>query len=156
MKKASMILSHLSDQPQFKVLKQESCYKKYISLLGVKWQKAIAFIYIKNDTLFIAVTHPGFKMELNYNRDLLKSVLTQLSSLDPACKMMKADKVAIFHSKYRPVVKEVEKESTVPYYHELASSEFIINGQDEDLKKKFEAIKELITKQRQVQSSRES
>ena len=75
MKKVSMILSHLSNQPQFRYLKQESCYKKYISLLGAKWQKAVAFIYIKNDTLFIAVTHPGFKMELNYNKDLLISLL---------------------------------------------------------------------------------
>ena len=73
---------------------------------GAKWQKAVAFIYIKNDTLFVAVTHPGFKMELNYNRDLLKSILTQMASLDTECKMMKADKVVVFHSKYRSMVKE--------------------------------------------------
>ena len=156
MKKASIILSHLSNQPQFKVLKQESCYKKYISLLGVKWQKAIAFIYIKENTLFIAVTHPGFKMELNYNRDLLKSVLIQLSSIDPACKMMKADKVVVFHSKYRSIVKEVPEESTVPYYNELASSDFVIENQDEEIKEKFEQIKEQIKKQLQEQSARES
>ena len=155
MKKASIILSHLSNQPQFKVLKQENCYKKYISLLGTKWQKAIAFIYIKNNTLFVAVTHPGFKMELNYNRDLLKSVLTQLSSIDSACKMMKADKVAVFHSKYRSIVKDEPAESTVPYYNELASSEFVIENQDEELKKKFEQIKEQIRKQLQEQSAKE-
>ncbi len=155
MKKASIILSHLTNQPQFKVLKQESCYKKYISLLGTKWQKAIAFIYIKNDTLFVAVTHPGFKMELNYNRDLLKSVLTQLSSLDSACEMMKADKVVVFHSKYRSIVKEVPEESTVPYYNELASSEFVIENQDEEIKEKFEQIKEQIKKQLQEPSARE-
>ncbi len=155
MKKASIILSHLTNQPQFKVLKQESCYKKYISLLGTKWQKAIAFIYIKNDTLFVAVTHPGFKMELNYNRDLLKSVLTQLSSLDSACEMMKADKVVVFHSKYRSIVKEVPEESTVPYYNELASSEFVIENQDEEIKEKFEQIKAQIKKQLQEPSARE-
>jgi hypothetical protein len=155
MKKASIILSHLTNQPQFKVLKQESCYKKYISLLGVKWQKAIAFIYIKENTLFVAVTHPGFKMELNYNRDLLKSVLTQLSSIDPACEMMKADKVVVFHSKYRSIVKEVPEESTVPYYSELSTSEFIIENQDEEIKEKFEQIKEQIKKQLQEASARE-
>jgi hypothetical protein len=155
MKKASIILSHLSNQPQFKYLKQENCYKKYISLLGTKWQKAIAFIYIKNNTLFVAVTHPGFKMELNYNRDLLKSVLTQLSSIDSACKMMKADKVVVFHSKYRSIVKDEPTESTVPYYNELASSEFVIENQDEEIKKKFEQIKEQIKKQLQEQSAKE-
>jgi len=155
MKKASVILSHISNQPQFKYLKQESCYKKYISLLGIKWQNAIAFIYIKENTLFVAVTHPGFKMELNYNRDLLKSVLIQLSSIDPACEMMKADKVVVFHSKYRSIVKELPEESTVPYYNELASSEFVIENQDEEIRKKFEQIKEQIKKQLQEPSARE-
>ncbi len=155
MKKVSIILSHLSNQPQFKVLKQESCYKKYLSLLGAKWQKAIAFIYIKENTLFLAVTHPGFKMELNYNKDLLRSVLTQLSSIDSACEMLKADKVVVFHSKYRSIVKDLPEESTVPYYNERASSEFIIENQDEDLKKKFEQIKVQIKQQRQEQSAKE-
>lgn len=144
MKKASIILSHLSDQPQFKFLKQQACYKKYISLLGVKYQKAIAFIYIKNDTLYVAVTHPGFKMELNYNRDLLKDVLTQLSNHDDECQMMHAQDVVIFHSKYRPVVQENTDLSTVPYYNELASSEFEIQSADEDIIEKFEQIKEQI------------
>ncbi len=155
MKKVSIILSHLSNQPQFKVLKQESCYKKYLSLLGAKWQKAIAFIYIKENTLFLAVTHPGFKMELNYNKDLLRSVLTQLSSIDSACEMLKADKVVVFHSKYRSIVKDLPEESTVPYYNERASSEFIIENQDEELKEKFEQIKVQIKQQRQEQSAKE-
>lgn len=144
MKKASSILSHLSNKPQFKFLKQQDCYKKYIGLLTAKYQKAIAFIYIKDDTLFIAVTHPGFKMELNYNKDLLKSLLTQLSTHDKTCEMMTASKVAIFHSKYHPVKKEKENISTVPYYNELASTDFKIESNDEDIIKKFEDIKEQI------------
>ena len=144
MKNSSIILSHLLSQPQFKFLKQQSCYKKYIGLLTPKYQKAIAFIYIKDDTLFVAVTHPGFKMELNYNKDLLKSVLTQLIEHDESCEMMRASKVAIFHSKYHPVEKEQEDISTVPYYNELSSTDFDIKSGDEDIIKKFEQIKEQI------------
>ena len=144
MKKAHIILSHLTNQPQFRFLKQQACYQKYIKLLGAKYQKAIAFVYIKNETLFVAVTHPGFKMELNYNRDLLKSVLTQLSTLDNECEMMKADKVVIFHSKYHPIAKVTDDITTVPYYHERASSDFEIETEDEALKKKFEDIKKVI------------
>ncbi|HIP28195.1 MAG TPA: hypothetical protein EYG82_03365 [Sulfurovum sp.] len=145
MKNAHTILSHLSKKPQFKFLKQQECYKKYIGLLGVKYQKAIAFIYIKNDTLFIAVTHPGFKMELNYNKDLLKSVLTQLTKYDQECSVMQASKVVIFHSKYHPVEKEKKSISTVPYYHELASEDFDIQCEDAQLIDKFEQIKKSIT-----------
>ena len=144
MKKAHTILSHLSSLPQFKVLKRQECYQKYIKLLSPKWQKAVAFIYIKDETLFIAVTHPGFKMELNYNRDLLKSLLTQLNTYDSACEMMSASKVVIFHSKYHPIEKKSEDISTVPHYTELASSDFEIQSKDADLKAKFEQIKERI------------
>jgi len=144
MKNASMILSHLTSQPQFKYLKRQVCYQKYISLLGKKWQKAIAFVYIKNEILFVAVTHPGFKMELHYNRDLLKSVLTKLASLDKACTMLQAQKVVIFYSKYRSVFKEDRTQETVPYYEELASSDFTIDTQDPELQKSFEKIKETI------------
>jgi hypothetical protein len=144
MKKASSILSHLSSQPQFRFLKQQVCYKKYISLLGAKYQKAIAFIYIKDDTLFIAVKHPGFKMELNYNKDLLINILTQLTNHEKECEMMLASKVVIFHSKYHPIEKETPNISTVPYYNELASSDFDIQSDDADIIAKFEDIKEQI------------
>ncbi len=144
MKKVHTILSHLTSQPQFRFLKQQECYQKYIKLLGNKYKKIIAFVYIKNETLFVAVTHPGFKMELNYNRDLLKSLLTQLTLHDKECEMMKADKVIVFHSKYHPVAKSEDVITTVPYYSERASSNFTIKTEDEALKEKFEEIKKVI------------
>ncbi|AKF24401.1 hypothetical protein YH65_02565 [Sulfurovum lithotrophicum] len=154
MKKVSAILSHLTNQPQFRSLKQHACYKKYISLLGAKWQKAIAFVYIQNDTLFVAVTHPGFKMELNYNKDILKGVLTQLASHDKSCEMLQqAGKIVIFHSKYRSAMTEETDNATVPYYNELASADFIIESQDEELKEKFETIKKRIKTQREAEQS---
>lgn len=148
MKNAHSILSHLSQQPQFRYLKRHECYQKYIKLLGQKYQKAIAFIYIKNETLFVAVTHPGFKMELHYNRELLKALLTQLASLDKDCNMLQADKVVIFHSKYHKLPDEIQNEDTVPRYSELASSAFEIATEDEALKEKFNALKILIEKNR--------
>lgn len=138
-----MILSHLSSQPQFKSLKRQECYQKYIDLLSKKWQKAVAFVYVKDGTLFIAVTHPGFKMELNYNRDLLKSLLTQLNTYDKNCEMMQAQKVVVFHSKYHTMPKEKSEEKTVPHYHERAAGTFE-TPKDEKLKTLFERIKSLI------------
>jgi len=138
-----MILSHLSSQPQFKSLKQQECYQKYINLLSDKWQKAVAFVYIKDMTLFIAVKHPGFKMELNYNKDLLKSLLSQLGTYDKVCEMMQAQKVIIFHSKYYAMPEEKTSYVTVPHYHERATGDFE-TPEDKELKEKFERIKALI------------
>ncbi len=139
-----MILSHLSSLPQFKVLKRQECYQKYINLLSPKWQKAIAFVYVKDETLFIAVTHPGFKMELHYNRDLLKSLLIQLNTHDNNCKMLLASKVVIFHSKYHAMPEEKISLSTVPHYHERSNGIFT-TPEDAALKESFERIKALIT-----------
>ncbi len=144
MKKANLILSHLSSLPQFKVLKRQGCYQKYINLLSPKWQKAVAFVYIKDDTLFIAVIHPGFKMELNYNKNLLKSLLMQLNTYDCDCKTFIASKVIIFHSKYYAIPEDKVPEVTIPYYTERAKGTFIV-PKDEALKESFERIKALIT-----------
>jgi len=143
MKNLATILSHISSSPQFKSLKRQTCYQKYIHLLSPKWQKAIAFIYIKEETLFIAVKHPGFKMELNYNKDLLKSLLTDLNTHDKSCENMLAKKVVIFHSKYHPMQKEEPEKSTVPYYHERAMGTFTLPKQTE-LNEAFSRIRKQI------------
>ena len=143
MKNVTTILSHLTSQPQFRLLKQQTCYKKYITLLSPKWQKAIAFVYIKEQTLFIAIKHPGFKMELNYNRDLLKSLLTQLSTYDSACATMRAKKVVIFHSKYHPVEETKPIRATVPYYEERAKGSFTLPSNSK-LNEAFIRIQNLI------------
>ncbi|MDD2451326.1 MAG: DciA family protein [Sulfurovum sp.] len=148
MKSAHTILSHLQGQPQFRYLKRHECYQKYIRLLGEKYQKAIAFVYIRQNTLFVAVTHPGFKMELNYNKEVLKDILSRFALSEKNCSMLQADKVVIFHSKYHKVPAEAEESSTIPHYYELAEGEFEVSTGDAKLQEKFEAIRKSIKKNR--------
>jgi len=147
MKKAHTILSHIRNLPEFKLLKSHYCYQKFISLLTPRFKKAIAFVYIREDTLFVALSHPGFKMELNYNKDLLKSLLTMLAKSDEKCKSMKASRVVLFNSKHLSILKEEKIESTVPYYKEMALGEFRIESDDEELQHAFENIRKSIEKQ---------
>lgn len=150
MKNIQSLLSHLSRQPQFRYLGQHSCYRKFIQLLPPKFQEAIAFVYIENKTLFIALSHPGYKMELNYNRDLLKSVLTMLREHDTSCSQLEAEKVAIFNSKYfAPTTKE--NHSSDPKYFELSSADFLIQTDDKILHEKFESIKNHIISNRTLE-----
>ena len=143
MKTATTILSHLTSRPQFKKLKQQECYKKYIQILRPKWQKAVAFIYIKDSTLFIAIKHPGFKQELNYNHDLLKDLLKQINTYVEPCKEMTASKVVVFHSKYHPMEQEKTPYESVPHYKERAYGEFEL-PQQEELKEAFIKIQDVI------------
>jgi len=147
MKKASIILSHIRNLPEFKLLKSHYCYQKFISLLNPRFKKAIAFVYVRDNTLFVALSHPGFKMELNYNKDLLKSLLSMLAKSDEKCKDMKASKVVLFNSKHLSIIKEESIESTVPYYKEMALGEFTIESEDEELQEAFNEIKKSIEKQ---------
>ncbi len=143
MKNVSSILSHLSHQPQFKSLHKQTCYRKFIQLLPLKFQQAIAFVYLDKATLFVALSHPGYKMELNYNRDLLKSVLTMLREHDKSCHHMSAENIVIFNSKYHTPPQE-EPLSTDPKYHEPAQADFLIQSDDPAIREKFESIKKRI------------
>ncbi|CAA6823912.1 MAG: Unknown protein [uncultured Sulfurovum sp.] len=144
MKQANFIISHLQNLPQFKLLKQHYCYQKFITLLSPKFQKAIAFVYVKNDTLFVALSHPGFKMELNYNKDLLKNLLTLLNQQDVKCQNMQASKVILFNSKNHQFAKKSSTYNSIPYYQETALGEFKIQSKDEILIQAFQAVKKNI------------
>jgi len=145
MKQPSSILATILHQPQFKRLDSGYCFKKFISLLQPKFQRAIAFVYIKNATLFIALSHPGFKMELNYNLDMLKSIFKMLIANDTRCQGLAFNQVKIFNSNKISIVKDkTEHEDSVPYYNELAQGNFSVESEDSELIEKFRAIKESI------------
>ena len=146
MKKANSILSHILHLPQFKTLKSHYCYQKFVSLLTPRFQKAIAFVYVRQETLFVALSHPGFKMELNYNKDLLKNLLTMLAKQDEECKSIKVSKVVLFNSKHNSILKRDNISDTVPHYKELALGEFHIASKDKELIEKFNSIKSDIIK----------
>ncbi len=140
MKNTTLILSHLLAKPQFKSIQTRSCYNKFLTLLPEKFKKAVAFIYIKDETLFVALSHPGYKMELNYNKDLLKSLLKMIVQHNPECSQLRAEKVAIFDSKFYEQ-KPKECYQSDPKYNELALGEFQIDTNDTELMVKFDTIK---------------
>ncbi len=115
-----------------------------MALLPPRFQKAVAFVYIKNRTLFVALSHPGFKMELNYNKELFKELLGTLAEYTPECKDMTVDSVVFFDSKYH-MPKETIAQDTIPHYSELSSGEFEIKLEDEALREKFLRSQEIIS-----------
>ncbi len=144
MKQASTILSHIQSLPQFKLLKSHYCYQKFISSLNPTFKKAIAFIYVKDEILYIALSHPGFKMEMNYQKEILLSILAILAKQDKKCQHIKAKKVILFNSKHISIIKEKKIESTIPHYKEMATGEFSVESEDRDIIKAFEAIRDSI------------
>ncbi|WP_419673575.1 DUF721 domain-containing protein [Aliarcobacter butzleri] len=75
MKKISEILSHLKNYPEFKKFNTYSLIVKFIDVLPLKLKKGVKFAYVKNQTLYFVLTHPVYKMEFEYNKADIKSLL---------------------------------------------------------------------------------
>ncbi|WP_292658854.1 hypothetical protein [Nitratifractor sp.] len=149
MKTAQMLLASLVDTHRFRPLSQHHCYRKFLELLPPRFQEAIAFVTVKNRQLMVALSHPGYKMELNYNQDLLKSLLSSLIAQSPECAFMAADRIVIFASKYHPMPNEDSTDETVPRYAEAAVGEFRLPDADPRLRESFQKIRQLIRRHRE-------
>ena len=143
MKRANEILKTVKSRPYFKSIQKHSCYNRLLEFLPPRFQKAIAFFYIKNNTLFGALSHPGFKNELNYNKDLLKELLKQISSVEIECKELFdcVENIVFFTSKHHTPA-PLKISTSIPKYRELAKGEFEILAQDEEIASIFNRIKE--------------
>ena len=115
--------------------------------LPPRFQKAIAFFYIRNNTLFGGLSHPGYKMELNYNKDLVKSLLKEIIKIDNECASVFNDvkNVEFFVSKFHTPTPFVASNS-VPRYTELSSGNINLNIKDNEILEIFKKIKEDIEK----------
>jgi len=142
---SNTIVNNLLKKPHYKKISKSYCYNKFINSLSPKYQKAIAFVYVKEETLFIALSHPGFKMELNYHLDSFKYNVNMIQKYDIKCSDMKIDKVILFNSNKKTILKKIETPSTVPYYKELSYAFFDINSKDSEISEKFENIKKVIS-----------
>ncbi len=133
----------LTRQHQFAPFFKFSCYSKFISLLPPRFKNAINYITSKNDTLLIALSHPGFKIEIDNNRDLLKSLLKDISKYDPSCNFSDITKITTFISNFNIQNLQAEKQNeTIPYYEELSDGKFDTENIDDDLKAIFDQIKQ--------------
>jgi len=83
---------------------------------------------------------------MNYQKELLLSLLDILAKQDKKCQQLYASKVVLFNSKHISIIKEEKIESTVPHYQEMALGKFTIESDDEDIVKAFEAVRDSIEK----------
>jgi len=97
----------------------------------------------------VALSHPGYKMELNYNQDVLKSLLRAWVRERPECRFMEAEKVVVFLSRYHQPPEGEEDRPTIPRYHEQASGEFSLPEGDEALAESFDRIRKWIRRNRE-------
>ncbi len=137
MKKLNEILSHLKNNPEFRKINTSSTIEKFIDVLPLKLKKGVKFGYIKGQTLYFVLTHPVYKMEFEYNKADIKSLLKN-ANFD------NVNEIAFFvTNKIERKTKEIIKE---PLFKERSNGVFINKAKDEILYKKFESIRNIIIK----------
>ena len=135
MKKINEILSHLKNNPEFSKINTSFLIKKFIEILPLKLKKGVKFAYIKNQTLFFVLTHPVYKMEFEYNKADIKSLLKNFKIDD-------VEDIGFFVTNV--IEKKQTSEESNPLYIERSYGIFENKVKDEKLFKKFEKIREII------------
>ena len=135
MKKISEILSHLKNNPEFSKINTSFLIKKFIEVLPLKLKKGVKFAYVKNQTLFFVLTHPVYKMEFEYNKADIKSLLKKF-------KIANVEDIGFFVTNI--IEKKETKKTDEPLYKERSYGIFENKAKDEKLFKKFEKIRDII------------
>jgi len=143
MKNSSDILNSLQNKPQFSKLSHYKCIHKIQSIFNAPLQKMIKFAYIKNNTLFFVLNHPGAKQEFDNNIQSIKSALKFHTPVECSDETIKDIKAFVSHSPSLHVNTE-QKPQTILSYKERATGNFEIPIHDEKLKKLILSIQNII------------
>ena len=135
MKKINEILSHLKNNPEFSKINTSFLIKKFIDILPLKLKKGVKFGYIKNQTLYFVLTHPVYKMEFEYNKADIKSLLKSF-------KIANVEDIGFFVTNI--IEKKENNKEVIVFYKERSYGIFENKAKDEYIFKKFEKIRELI------------
>lgn len=135
MKKMNEILSHLKKNPEFRKINTSSSIERLIEILPLKLKKGIKFAYVKKQTLYFVLTHPVYKMEFEYNKGDIKSLLKKAN-------ITNVEDVAFFVT--NKIEKKEKPKEPVEYYSEKSHGIFLNKAQDENIFKKFEEIRKII------------
>jgi hypothetical protein len=145
MKNARDIINSIQNRPQFSKLSRFKCIDTIRLSFSAPLQKMIKFAYIKNDTLFFVLNHPGAKQEFDNNIQSIKSALKYVRPKECEAFTIKDIKAFVTHT---PSRRETQLQESKPQnYPERANGDFTITTKDEHLRELLESIRTLIKEQ---------
>ncbi len=132
------ILCHIKNNPEFRKINTQEVLQKFIELLPLKLKKGIKFAYIKNQILYFVLSHPVYKMEFEYNKSLINTLLKKSN-------IANVEEVKFFvTNKIEKKKKKVEKGQD--FFKERSYGIFQNSIKDEELHQKMEDIRNIIKK----------
>ena len=109
--------------------------QKFIEVLPLKLKKGVKFAYVKNQTLYFVLTHPVYKMEFEYNKADIKSLLKNY-------KIANVEDIGFFITNV--IERKEEPQKPPSLYVERSYGIFENKAKSEQIFKKFEKIREII------------
>ena len=141
MKDSQEVISHLYFSNSQK-LRQARCLNVLKALLPPRLGEAISYIYKNNQKLFIVIDQFGLKMEFNYKRDLIKSLLKSIHKESSLCEDLQECEIVISVSnKKREAAEERIRKHAYP---ERAEGAFENLAQNEEIRDLIEKIRSTI------------
>lgn len=134
MKNVSTILNHLKQHPEFRKINTNQKIQKLIDILPLKLKKGIKFAYVKSEILYFVLTHPVFKLEFEYNKALINSLLISAN-------LANIQDIKFFVTNKREKKQEIQK---VEKYKERSHGIFENKIENPKLHNLFEEIRAVI------------
>jgi len=145
MKDSQEVIRHLYFSNSQK-LRQVRCMNVLKSLLPPRLGESISYIYKKNQKLFIVIDQFGLKMEFNYKRELIKSLLKSIHKESSLCEdLLDAEVVISVSNKKRQQQHEIPQKHR---YEERAEGTFENLAQNEEIRELIEKIRHTIQNNR--------
>jgi len=144
MKNASDILNLLQNRPQFSKLSNFKCIETIRRTFSPPLQKMIKFAYVKNDTLFFVLNHPGAKQEFDNNIQSIKSALKFVKPKECIDVNFTDIKAFVSHTFTPPRTTLERTDKHEMSYKERANGNFTIQTHDPKLNEIFQSIQQII------------
>ncbi len=148
MKSAQTILQNLRSDTPLRRLKQNECSHRFLAQLPPRFAQAVAFAYVRNDRLHLALRHPGYKMELQYHRTLFRDLWNTLIRLEADCRASAVTDVILFVSRQAQSTRPRSRPRTVPRYAERADGVFHNRSTHPKIRERFERMRAIIRARR--------
>ncbi len=133
------ILCHIKNNPEFRKINTQEVLQKFIELLPLKLKKGIKFAYIKNQILYFVLSHPVYKMEFEYNKSLINTLLKKSN-------IANVEEVKFFVTNKIEKKQKKEEKKEEDFYKERSYGIFQNNIKNEKLHNKIEEIRNIIKK----------
>ncbi|CAA6808045.1 MAG: Unknown protein [uncultured Campylobacterales bacterium] len=144
MKNTKRLLHELSYKKEFNKLNTYYVINKVKELLPSHLSSSIAFMYVKDNTLFFAMDHQAKRVELEYKKQMILGWLKQIAKQKPKYEfVLKVKNIKAFVI-YKTMQKQKPKISLI--YEERSSGDFPIKTNNDKISKILDNIKKLIQK----------